>query len=102
MIDGQASVISVVVVSSAILGLQVVAAIEEFTNVSAASPLDDELATWVIRSVVGGINDEVVKQEQVSSAFASNGVELFLSHGSSRSNEVDVSSDEHLVADLHD
>ena len=91
-----------VVVSSAILWFQVVAAIEEFTNVSSASPLDDELATWVIRSVVSGIDDEVVKQEQVSSAFASYGVELLLTHGSSRFNEVDVSSDEHLVTDLHD
>ena len=91
-----------VVVSSAILWFQVVAAIEEFTNVSSASPLDDELSTWVVRCVVSGIDDEVVKQEQVSAAFASDGVKLFLSHGSSRSNEVDVSSDEHLVSYLHD
>ena len=46
-----------IVVSSAILGFQVVAAIEEFTNISSASPLDDELATWVVGSIVSSVNN---------------------------------------------
>ena len=101
VIDGQTSIVSVVVVLSVVLGFQIVASIEELADVSASSPLNNELATWVVRGVVSCINDEIVNQQQMSSAFPCDCVEFFFGHRSCWSDQVNVGSNENLVADFH-
>lgn len=63
-------------------GLQVVATVEEFRDVSASASFDDELATWVVGCVVSSVKYEVIKKEEMALPSARNSVELFLSHNS--------------------
>jgi hypothetical protein len=63
MVDGEASVICVVVVEAVVLWLQVVSSVEELADVGAASPFDDELTAGVIGSIVSGINDKVINKQ---------------------------------------
>ena len=102
MVDGEASVVCVVVVEAVVLWLQVVSSVEELADVGAASPFDDELTAGVIGSIVSGINDKVVNKQQVTSSFASDRVKLFLSHHSGWLDKVYIGAHENLVTNFHD
>jgi hypothetical protein len=102
MVDGEASVICVVVVEAVVLWLQVVSSVEELADVGAASPFDDELTAGVIGSIVSGINDKVINKQQVTSSFASDRVKLFLSHHSGWLDKVYIGAHKNLVTDFHD
>ncbi len=100
VVDSETGVVCVVVAEAIILWLQVVAAVEEFADVSTASSFNNKLAAGVIWCIVGRIDDKVVNQQQVASAFAGDGVELFFSHNGGRSCEVDIGTKEQLVSNL--
>lgn len=82
-------------------GFQIVTTIEELRNVSTTAPLNNELATRVVRSIVSAVQDEVVKEEKVAFAASGNSVELLFGNGSQGSGELDVLAGVDLVLNLH-
>jgi len=63
MVDGETSVICVVVVEAVVLGLQIVSSVKELADVSAAGSFYDEFTAGMIGSVVSGINDKVINKQ---------------------------------------
>ena len=100
-VDGETSVVSVVVVLTVVLWFQIVATVEELTDVGSSSSFDDELATGMVGCIVSSINNKIIDQKKMSSTFASDCVELFLGHHSCRFDKINICSEENLVTNFH-
>lgn len=101
-VAGFSGVVGVVVVDAVGQWLQVVTSVEELGDVGTSGSLDDELATWMVWSVVSSVKDQVVKQEKVSLSTSSNGVKLILGDDGEWVDETDVLAGVDLVAHFHD
>lgn len=102
-VAGNAGVVGVVVVLAIVCGFKVVTTVEELGYVSSTGALNNEFATGMVGSVISAVEDKVIEEEKVASALAGNSVEFFFSDDSERSHELDVLSEEHLVANFkHD
>lgn len=82
-------------------GFQVVTTVEELGDISAAGALNDELATGMVGSIVSGVKDQVVEEDEVASALAGNSVEFFLSDGGQGADELEVLAQEDLIMSFH-
>jgi hypothetical protein len=96
-VAGLTSVVGVVVVDTVGEGFEIVSTIEELGNVSTTGALNNELTAGMVGSVVSGIEDEIIEEQEVALAIADNSVELILGDGGHGLNEWNVLSKVNLV-----
>lgn len=100
-VASHSSIVRVVIVGSIVCWFEIVTTIEEFANIGTAGSFDNELATWVIRGIVGSVNYQVIKEKKVALSLSGYCVEFILGHSGDGSPELLELTNVNLVTDFH-